>query len=245
MSGLFGLVICRCPSFFSVRKLLWLEWGESKSRISVTGFYRPGLMLFTLLCLLNGYGPAKAILSHRAVGGETPKPPGFGHILTIDSSDSIRRLHQKSLPARFSDPSIPLIVRQMQEAMISERGDGISAVQIGFPVQIILLKRQSGDRRTEVLLNPAVVRVSRSKQGSWERCLSIPWGYRYVMRPVATSVRYQTIEGQVRGETFKYGESAILQQEIEHLEGHLLSDGYSLRDFFPPSEIANASSKAK
>ena len=200
---------------------------------------RAWLVFLCFLCVGPGY--ALELFRHPVLADEALAPTGTGYILTIESPESARLLHQKSRRVRSSDPSIPFVVERMKHFMISEKGDGIAAVQIGEPMQIILLKRQSGDRQIEVLLNPRIVGISHRREGSWERCLSVPYGYRYIRRPVSTSVRYLTLAGQVHVEEFKYGESAILHQEIEHLRGHLLSDGYSPKDFIPPSEIARVS----
>ena len=198
-------------------------------------------ILVLLCCLSVGAGYATGLVGHPVLAGETLAHTRTGHILTIESPESARLLHQKSRRVRSSDPSIPFVVERMKHFMISEKGDGIAAVQIGEPLQIILLKRQSGDRQIKVLLNPRIIGISHRREGSWERCLSVPWGYRYIRRPVSTSLRYLTLAGQVHVEEFKYGESAILHQEIEHLRGHLLSDGFSPKDFIPPGEIVRVS----
>ena len=202
-----------------------------------------GRVLFVFVfCLVTGAGFAMGEVGHPVPDGEAPHQ--LGGILTIESPESAQHLHQKSRRVSLSDPSIPVLVERMKHLMMSEKGDGIAAIQLGVPLQIVLLKRQSGDRQTEVLLNPEIVRISQRRAGSWERCLSVPWGYRYLRRPIATTVRYQTISGQVRVEQFKYGESAILHQELEHLRGHLLSDGFLPKDFIPPGQIAKVSPRA-
>jgi len=73
----------------------------------------------------------------------------------------------------------------------------------------------------------------------------VPWGYVYVERPKSLRVHYQTIRGDAVDEDFEYGDAAILQQEIDHLNGRLLSDVRPRSQFLSLEELKTQINKPK
>ena len=174
-----------------------------------------------------------------AVGNVSPP------VFSIDVAREREQLHRISIPISPSDPIIPRLVERMVQAMQINHGDGLAAVQVGEPVRLVLLKRRTDKGGPLVLVNPTVVSSSDQRIGSWEFCLSVPWGYVYVERPMSLRVRYLTIEGDTVIGDFENGDAVILQQELDHLNGKLLSDVHPKNEFLSLEELKTFSNKRK
>jgi peptide deformylase len=126
----------------------------------------------------------------------------------------------------------------MERAARVYGGMGIAAVQVGVPVRLALLRRDNGRGEFQAFLNPELLWASGELSDSWENCLSVPWGYRHTSRPREIRVRYQTVSGLTRIETLMHDEAVVFQQELDHMDGALLSEGHDRRWFIPKDEIA-------
>jgi peptide deformylase len=166
-------------------------------------------------------------------------------VITIDAASEREKLHLTSISISPSDPIIPELVERMVRAMKDHHGDGLAAVQVGEPVRLVLLKRRTDKDSPLVLLNPMVVSSSDQRVGSWEFCLSVPWGYVYVERPKSLRVRYQTLRGDAVDGDFEYGDAVILQQELDHLNGKLLSDVRPKSEFLSLEKLKALIDKSK
>jgi len=196
------------------------------------------------LCLCLGMMICHSGFAHRSstsseVGDLSPP------VITIDTANEREKLHLTSIPISPSDPMIPELVERMVRAMRKLHGDGLAAVQVGEPVRLVLLERRTDKDSPLVLLNPMVVSSSDQRVGSWEFCLSVPWGYVYVERPKSLRVRYQTLRGDVVDGDFEYGDAVILQQELDHLNGKLLSDVRPKSEFLSLEKLKISIDKPK
>jgi peptide deformylase len=193
-----------------------------------------------LLVLLSGPGGPQ---SPAAAGNLVPGPAeavtaqSQRTILSLESPDAKSRLEQPSRPVDPGAPWIAELLARMEAALGERRGDGLAAVQLGVPVRVVLLRRRErgGPERFQAFLNPEVVRASSERTLSWEHCLSIPWGYRLTERPREIVVNYLDREGRTAAGTLAGDEAVVFQQELDHLEGRLLSAGVP-RGAFVPSE---------
>ena len=162
-------------------------------------------------------------------------------ILSIESPAEKTLLETPSRPVDPASPGIDKLIAQMEKTARLQGGSGIAAVQVGIPVRLVLLRRRDGDggERFQPFINPAIVQRSGKQMSSWEYCLSVPWGYRYTRRPAQITVRYQTATGKTTAETLNSDEAVVFQQEIDHLDGWLLSGQYP-REWFVPSREMDA-----
>jgi len=97
---------------------------------------------------------------------------------------------------------------------------GFAAPQIGYSVRVIGIKRSYGDY--QIMINPEPI------QQKWlvpfiARCFSVP-GTFFMPRYLWMHVRYSDLEGGEHEEIFRWGKAAVLQQEVDHLNGILISD---------------------
>ncbi len=101
-------------------------------------------------------------------------------------------------------------------------GYGIAAPQIGILHRIIALDLGSGSR---VLMNPVVTAASRDSITLWDACMCFPWLVVKVARARSVSVRFQDSTGREhRWNNLDPALSALLQHEIDHLDGILAID---------------------
>jgi peptide deformylase len=99
-------------------------------------------------------------------------------------------------------------------------GRGIAAPQIGTTLRMIFI-----DVGTPLeLLNPVIVRKSRSMMTLWDDCFSFPTLLAKVRRHLSVDVRYRDRNG-IRHLLHARGPlSELLQHEIDHLDGILAID---------------------
>ena len=131
------------------------------------------------------------------------------------------RLRQKSFEVDFSTEDLQILIHNMFAVMYQYKGVGLSAIQIGMPLRVIVADVGNG---REIYINPKIERIGGTKKLMKEGCLSFPGIYEDVERYSKITVSYQDIN-QVNHIVNTGGLRAqMLQHEIEHLNGVLLSD---------------------
>lgn len=121
---------------------------------------------------------------------------------------------------KFNDIRLPLLLKDMAEAMYRENGVGLAAPQIGIRRRMVVV--DVGEGLIE-LVNPEITR-SEGSVGAVEGCLSVPGRRGYVMRAEKVHVKAQ----DRKGEHFELDAEGLLarclQHEIDHLDGVLYVD---------------------
>lgn len=122
-------------------------------------------------------------------------------------------------------------------AQINPQGVGLAANQVGLNLSIFLAKPDP-DSPIEVVINPRILEISkqkasyknkskaarkRGKKSSLEGCLSIPRIWAPVQRAHKVRLEYQDIKGKKRKKWFTGFKAAIMQHEIDHLNGILFT----------------------
>jgi peptide deformylase len=109
-------------------------------------------------------------------------------------------------------------------------GIGLASVQIGMPLQAIVIDPewpQTNETAPKVLLNPVIL-LKEGEQNSREGCLSVPLDYRQVVKRAqsivvgAVTLDWEPIEFESEG-----FEAAVIQHEIDHMNGILFIDHLS------------------
>lgn len=121
--------------------------------------------------------------------------------------------------------------KDMAKLMRLHKGTGLAAPQIGYPIRLattIQWRTKSDGSMSEtgetVLINPVITKHSEETFSSEEACLSIPDFIGYVDRYRRVTVEYQDIHGNHKTKEFIGYNSAIVQHEIDHLDGILFVD---------------------
>lgn len=133
------------------------------------------------------------------------------------------------------------IVEKLQtELKKHTNGIGLSAVQIGIPKRISVIKYDKRGEEFITLINPEFVELGEEFTFSGEGCLSFPGIYRDTIRHVDFTIKNYVIEGDsFREETLafyysgldKYGlikendlESIAVEHEMDHMDGKIIVD---------------------
>ena len=124
----------------------------------------------------------------------------------------------------FTDDLI-ILAGQMIGSMKFNRGVGLSANQVGIDksICIVSLEKQTKDI---VLVNPVIVKKSKTKEKLYEGCLSVPKVYPPMKRALEVTVDFQTITGYKQRITVTGFDARIVQHEIDHLNGKLVIDKF-------------------
>lgn len=129
-------------------------------------------------------------------------------------------------------PDIVALATDLRQTMLSAKGAGLAAPQIGVPKRVISVLVRNTEAKTReleavVLCNPRIVE-KRGSQLMREGCLSLPGFFDEVRR--ATWVRVEAVdEFGMRVEVAGDGVLAhALQHEIEHLDGIVFVDHLSV-----------------
>ncbi len=128
----------------------------------------------------------------------------------------------------FGTPELLALVDDLHDTMISARGAGLAAPQIGVDLQVVLFGFEHNARYPDappvprtVLVNPVIMPLSDRLEDGWEGGLSVP-GLRGVV-PRWSRIRYCGVDEQGRpiereAEGFH---ARVVQHECDHLIGRL------------------------
>ncbi|MFC1756314.1 peptide deformylase, partial [Patescibacteria group bacterium] len=79
-----------------------------------------------------------------------------------------------------------------------------------------------------VLINPVLIKTSHEKDLDWEGCLSIPDTYALVERPIKIKIEAHDVHGKKFKLKAKGFFARVIQHEIDHLDGRLITDSDKL-----------------
>lgn len=130
-------------------------------------------------------------------------------------------LRNKSIPTLLNEEVVQL-VKDMLETMILENGIGLAAPQVGVNLRVILIRLNDG--QFQPMINPAITWYSEKRVSFEEGCLSIPGHYTEVFRPDKINVKFMDLSGKYRKWKLKGLEARVVQHEIDHLDGVLMTD---------------------
>lgn len=162
-------------------------------------------------------------------------------------------LREVSKPVTEFKPELKKFTDEMLETMYEAKGIGLAAVQVGNPIQLLVIdtrskdevgQRYKYDEMTEleqsieqplILINPEIVK-GYGKTTFDEGCLSVPSFFDTVERFEKIDVKAKDIHGK----EFKFTVDGLLaicvQHEMDHLSGTLFIDHLS---FLKSNKIKN------
>jgi len=146
-------------------------------------------------------------------------------------------LHQKSKKIRTVTKEIRELALKMQEIKELGKGVGLSAVQIGKPIRLIVVgytpKNQDDEKCRDTmdeevpfleLINPKITNFSRETEILDEGCLSVPGIEIPIRRSLSVNVLAQDLDGHRLKIRAKGLLARVLQHEIDHLDGIIITD---------------------
>lgn len=136
-------------------------------------------------------------------------------------------LHERSAAVTAFDAGLRALVRDLEDTLHASGGIGLSAPQLGDLRRVALLDLSEDRSAPEVYVNPEI--LERRLYGFvQESCLSLPGVEGSVMRSVQVRVRAQDLDGASFERELEYLHACALQHEIDHLDGRLFVDRFSV-----------------
>lgn len=137
-------------------------------------------------------------------------------------------LFQKTKKVTEFGPALDATIQTMVDTMRAHDGIGLAAPQIGSDQRIIVVEYKPDERSDKpipltVLINPTITDSSSTTDWMNEGCLSIPGVEVPVKRPTQVSVLAQDQTGKRIKIRAKDLYARILQHEIDHTNGILIS----------------------
>lgn len=143
--------------------------------------------------------------------------------LSIQKGQNNPILRQKAQKVEQVDTQIKELVLSMIKTLKTHDGVGLAAPQVGKSLQIIII--QPGlDQSELVLINPQIKKFSKKKDVLEEGCLSLPNTSILIERPIKITVQALDLNGQPIEIKAKDILARVIQHEIDHLNGILITD---------------------
>ena len=132
-------------------------------------------------------------------------------------------LREKPEIFNFENPQVDpeKLSAQLVENMIHHEGLGLSANQIGIPVQVFSMVM---DDNAMVVFNPEILDWSENTTYMKEGCLSFPGLWIAMERAKSVAVKFQVFDGKEQGGSLTELSARVFQHESEHMDGDLFID---------------------
>jgi peptide deformylase len=150
-------------------------------------------------------------------------------ILTVDNAADMAVLKQVSKPVEVVDDALRALMDDMLETMYDAPGIGLAAVQVGEPIDVIVmdLAREGEEPAPRFFVNPKITWESEDLLAYEEGCLSVPEYYDDVERPAKVKLSYLNYAGEAVEEEAEGLFAVCIQHEMDHLKGVLFIDHLS------------------
>lgn len=133
-------------------------------------------------------------------------------------------LRRKAEEVKKITPNIKELILDMIETMQANgNGIGLAAPQVGRSLRVIVAKPDP-DGKAVALVNPLIRKKSFRKETAEEGCLSLPGVYLPVKRARKITVEGLNLKGEKVSLEAEGLWARIIQHEIEHLDGILITD---------------------
>lgn len=146
-------------------------------------------------------------------------------------------LHKKAQTVQSVTPEIKRLIDDMTATMRQKDGMGLAAVQVGQDLKIAVVENKSTDKSDKpsplpltVLINPKIIYYGTLFDEEEEGCLSVPGKQYKIVRPTEIKVIYFDIEGRRRRLNAKGLPARIIQHELDHLDGVLVTDRFAMQE---------------
>lgn len=119
--------------------------------------------------------------------------------------------------------------KEMIELMLSFKGIGLAANQIGLLKRVLAIKLQKHQDIVEpfAMFNPSIVNTSEQQQDGQEGCLSFPDLWLDVKRPQSVDVEYFDKQGKQCIITLTGIDARCFLHELDHLNGIVFTEKVS------------------
>jgi peptide deformylase len=139
-------------------------------------------------------------------------------------------LRHRATAVTHIDKQLRLQAGRMFELMYEADGVGLAATQVALPYQLVVLNEQADPNQTDaerVYVNPAIAK-RKGLVDDEEGCLSFPGMYAKVKRSKQVVIEAYDLAGQKATLQVDGMLARIWQHEIDHLNGMLFIDRFSV-----------------
>ena len=135
-------------------------------------------------------------------------------------------LKQVSKPVEAVTDETRALMDDMLETMYDAPGIGLAAVQIGVPLNVIVmdLAKEGEDKQPRYFVNPEILEDVEETKPYQEGCLSVPDIYEDIDRPERVKLTYLDYNGERITEWAKGLYAVCIQHEMDHLKGVVFID---------------------
>ena len=117
-----------------------------------------------------------------------------------------------------------IIIKNMINVMYQERGIGLAANQVGYNRRIFVMDTSNERNNPKVFINPVVEKKAKEKLTEEEGCLSCPGSLIQVRRPIYVGLQWFCEHEKEQYKTFYHLPARVVQHEMDHLDGKLITD---------------------
>ena len=117
-----------------------------------------------------------------------------------------------------------IILDNMIKIMYYANGIGLAANQVGYNRRMFVMDISNEKNNPQVFINPVVKAKNNIKITDIEGCLSCPGDEVKVSRSVSINLEWTCRHGKDQHKTFFYLPCRVVQHEMDHLNGKLITD---------------------
>ena len=117
-----------------------------------------------------------------------------------------------------------IIIDQMIDTMYKNNGVGLAANQVGYARRMFVIDTSNDHNSPQIFINPIIEKKAAEKLTEEEGCLSCPKKLVEVRRPIYVGLKWFCRHGEEQYKTFYRLPARVVQHEIDHLDGKLITD---------------------
>ena len=145
-------------------------------------------------------------------------------MLQIQTNKDNPVLRKKAKKVNEINAEIKQLILNMRQIVESDPTNiGLAAPQVNKSLRIIVVQPNENEKAF-ALINPEIKKFSRKKETTQEGCLSLPNTIVPVERSVKITAQAINIDGKVVKIKAKDIFARVIQHEIDHLNGILITD---------------------
>ncbi len=146
-----------------------------------------------------------------------------------------KRLKEVSSEVTEFNEELHKLLDDMYDTMLSKKGVGLAAIQIGVPKRVFIINIPDNDTDDAIInkedtlevINPLFT-LMEGKCKNQEGCLSVPGFYEDVERAVRVVMEYQDRYGEKKVIDNSEFLAIALQHEMDHLDGKVFIEKLSI-----------------
>lgn len=147
-------------------------------------------------------------------------------ILNIVKGEDQPVLRQKAAQIPGPNNELKKLAKNMIETMENANGIGLAAPQIAISKRMVIVKLTTQGKRQLIvpMINPQILEFSEETEVKEEGCLSLPDLFLKIRRPKNIKVKFVDLQGDSQILKLEGINARVVQHEIDHLDGILITD---------------------